>query len=337
MEHKIDFVVLWLDSNDPAWQQSYAKYKTGTKGHIEWARFRDTNVFNYWFRAVETYAPWVNKVYLVTNGKFPTWINANNPKLVLVKHSDYIPEEYLPTFNAYTIELFIHRIKGLSEHFVFFNDDMMLNAPVEQDYFFKKGLPCDRNKETYLNVPIYTKEDKFGINITMLTDIGILNSNFNRWQVVKQSPKRWFGPHLGLKGLITSALLSKQRLFTGFSNYHLEQAYLKSSIEEVWEKNTDFLFASCTRFREDVSANQYLFRYWQFATNRFYPTKRDGLYFMVKKNSLKAIEQALLGCKSKSICLNDTPLCTEDDYEWVSQELKRIFDQKFPQKSSFEL
>lgn len=337
MQQKIDFVVLWLDSNDPAWQQEYAKYKTGTKGHIEWARFRDTNVFNYWFRAVETYAPWVNKVYLVTNGKFPTWINVNNPKLVLVKHSDYIPEEYLPTFNAYTIELFIHRIKGLSEHFVFFNDDMMLNAPISQDYYFKHGLPCDRNKETYLNVPIYTKEDKFGITITMLTDIGILNSNFNRWQVVKQSPKRWFGPHLGLKGLITSALLSKQRLFTGFSNYHLEQAYLKSSIEEVWEKNKDFLYASCTRFREDISANQYLFRYWQFATNRFYPTKRDGQYFMVKKERLKDIEQALLCSHSKSICLNDTPLCTEGDYEWVSQELKRILNQKFPQKSSFEL
>lgn len=337
MEHKIDFVVLWLDSNDPAWRQEYAKYKTGTNGHIEWARFRDTNVFNYWFRAVETYAPWVNKVYLVTNGKFPTWINANNPKLVLVKHSDYIPEEYLPTFNAYTIELFIHRIKGLSEHFVFFNDDMMLNAPVSQDYYFKHGLPCDRNKETYLNVPIYTKEDKFGITITMLTDIGILNSYFNRWQVVKQSPKRWFGLHLGIKGLIISTILSKQRLFTGFSNYHLEQAYLKSTLEEVWEKNSDILYASCTRFREDISVNQYLFRYWQFATNRFYPAKRDGLYFMVKKERLKDIEQALLSNQSKSVCLNDTPLCTEDDYEWVSQEIKRILESKFPHKSSFEL
>ena len=334
---KIDFVVLWLDSNDPAWQQSYAKYKTGTKGRIESARFRDTNVFNYWFRAVETYAPWVNKIYLVTNGKFPDWINPQNPKLVLVKHSDYIPMEYLPTFNASAIELFMHRIKGLSEHFVFFNDDMILNSPVDPDYYFRNGLPCDKNKETYLNVPIYTKEDKFGIEITMLTDIGILNSNFNRWQVVKQSPKRWFGPHLGLKGLIMSVLLAKQRRFIGFSNYHLEQAYLKSTFEEVWEKNADFIYKSCTRFREDVSVNQYLFRYWMFATNRFYPAKRSGQYFMVKKDNIRDIERAILECKSNSICLNDTPLCKESDYEWASKELKRIFNQKFPNKSTFEI
>ena len=333
----IDFIVLWLDANDPEWQQAYAKYKTNTKGHIEWARYRDTNVFNYWFRAVENYAPWVNKVYLVTNGKFPQWINTNNPKLVLVKHSDYIPAEYLPTFNASTIELFIHCIKGLSEHFVFFNDDMILNAPVKPEYYFRNGLPCDRNKETYLNVPIYTKEDKFGIDITMLTNIGILNSNFNRWIVVKQSLKRWFGLHLGLKGLIVSVLLAKQRRFIGFSNYHIEQAYQKSTLEEVWDKNADFIYTSCTRFREDVSVNQYLFRYWQFATNRFYPSKRNGKYFMVKEENIKEIEQAILDCKYNSICLNDTPLCTDYDYEWASKELKRIYEKKFPQKSSFEI
>ena len=274
---------------------------------------------------------------MVTNGKFPDWINTNNSKLVLVKHEDYIPKEYLPTFNAYTIELFIHRIKGLSEHFVFFNDDMILNAPVYPDYYFTKGLPCDRNKETYLNVPIYTKEDRFGINITLLTNIGILNSNFNRWKTVKQSPLRWFGLHLGLKGLIASALLIRQRLFIGFSNYHLEQAYLKSTLEEVWEKCSDFMPASCSRFREDVSVNQYLFRYWQFATNRFYPMKRNGQYFIVTKDNLMNIERTLLYGKSYSVCLNDTPLCNENDYEWANTELTRIYEAKFPKKSSFEL
>ena len=117
-------------------------------------RFREMNIFRYWFRAVERYAPWVNKVFLVTNGKFPDWINPDNPKLVLVKHEDYIPEEYLPTFNSCTIELHLHRIKDLSEHFVYFNDDIMLNGLVSPDYFFKNELPCDlliRNLLHYLS------------------------------------------------------------------------------------------------------------------------------------------------------------------------------------------
>ena len=133
---KIDFVVTWLDPNDSEWQKSYAHYSQNSKGDISQARFRDMKVFNYWFRAVETYAPWVNKVFLITNGKFPNWINKNNPKLVLVKHEDYMPKEYLPTFNSCAIELHMHKIKGLSEYFVYFNDDVFLNSPVKPDYYF---------------------------------------------------------------------------------------------------------------------------------------------------------------------------------------------------------
>jgi len=119
---KIDFIVTWVDSNDPAWIESY-NYFRPNKPIVDRGRFRDWNLFKFWFRAVEKYAPWVNKVFLVTNGKFPDWINPNCKKLVLVKHSDYIPEEKLPTFNSNTIELYFNRIKGLSEQKV----DKILN------------------------------------------------------------------------------------------------------------------------------------------------------------------------------------------------------------------
>ena len=212
-KQQIDFVVTWLDSSDAEWQKSYAIYSNDSKGRKENARFRDFNIFQYWFRAVERYAPWVNKVFLITNGKFPDWINKDNPKLVLVKHEDYMPKECLPTFNSCAIEMHMHKIEGLSEHFVYFNDDMILNAPVTQNYYFQEGLPCDINKETYLNVPIYTHEDKYGIYLSMLECIGIINYYFRRWNTVRQSPKRWFGTHLGMKGLLMSCLLAKQRLF----------------------------------------------------------------------------------------------------------------------------
>ena len=116
-EIQIDFVVTWLDSSDPEWQKSLAIYSHKSTGHKEKARFRSTDFFLYWFRAVERYAPWVHKVYLVTNGKFPDWINKDCPKLELVKHADFIPTEYLPTFNCRTIEMHLHNIKGLLEHF----------------------------------------------------------------------------------------------------------------------------------------------------------------------------------------------------------------------------
>lgn len=335
---KIDFVVTWLDSNDPNWQKQYEYYKSNVKGDKSKARFREMNIFQYWFRAVEKYAPWVNKVFLVTNGKFPDWINKDNPKLVLVKHEDYIPKEYLPTFNSCTIELNLFRIKGLSEHFVYFNDDVLINGPISPDYYFKNGLPCDRNKETCFNVPIYTHTEKFNIYMSMLSDIGIVNGHFNRWETVCRSPWRWFGFHLGITGLIMSCVLMKQRLFVGFSNFHTEQAFLKSTFEEVWEKEPDYLFASCTRFREEVIANPYVFRYWQFAKNQFYPKKRRfATIHFIEKSVINDIRKALFNNRNASICLNDTPFCTEEDFDFIIKHLIEMFEQKYPDKSSFEL
>lgn len=338
MTPQIDFVVTWLDSLDPEWQKSYAIYSPNSKGDVSKARFRDMNIFRYWFRSVEMYAPWVNKVFLVTNGKFPDWINKDHPKLVLVKHEDFMPKECLPTFNSCAIELHMHKIKDLSEHFVYFNDDVLLNMPINPDYYFRNGLPCDINKETCFNVPIYTDKDRFSTYISWLADIGIINSHFRRWKTVRQSPIRWFGPHLGIKGLMMSGLLAKQRLFIGFSNYHLEQAFLKSVFGEVWEKEHNFMYASCSRFREEITANPYIFRYWQLASNRFYPKKRSGdFFFLIERDVLKRIEKTLQEAKIASICLNDSALCTDDDFVYISNRLKEMLERKFPDKSLFEI
>ena len=203
----IDFVVPWLDSTDPIWQEQFMTYSPNTKGNKDNARFRNMDIFHYWFRAVEKYAPWVRKVFLITNGKFPDWINKEHPKLVLIRHEDYMPAEILPTFNVCAIELHIHRIEGLSEHFVYFNDDIFLNSPVLPEYYFKNGLPCDWNHEVIGLVPSYDPVEKFGIALNILSCLGVINAHFDRWKTVCQSPKRWFGVHLGIRGIILSCLL----------------------------------------------------------------------------------------------------------------------------------
>lgn len=335
---KIDFVVTWLDSNDPTWKEEYLKYKfAGIKGDDSEMRFRDWNLFRYWFRAVERYAPWVNKVFLITNGKNPDWINEKNEKLVLIKHSDYIPKEFLPTFNSCTIELHMNKIPGLSEHFVYFNDDFFLNAPVKPEDYFWKGLPCDDNRETSLMVPIYSEEDKFGIYMSILADIGVINRYFNRWETVKQSLKRWFGPHLGIRGILMSYNLKRQRKFVGFPWRHYEQPFLKSVFDEAWEKEPYMLNKSCTRFRENVILNPYFFRYWQFASNRFWPVKMGpDRSIHLRETNLNRIERILLEEKQKSICLNDSSFCNHEEYLRIKDKLLALFELKYPNKSKFE-
>lgn len=335
---KIDFVVTWLDSNDPAWKEEYIKYKyTGIKGDDSEVRFRDWNLFPYWFRSVERYAPWVNKVFLITNGKFPDWINDKYEKLVLVKHSDYIPKEFLPTFNSCTIELHMNKIPGLSEHFVYFNDDFFLTAPAKPEDFFRDGLPCDDNHETALNVPIYSPENKFAIYMSMLADIGVINRHFNRWRTVRQSMRRWFGPHLGIKGILLSYNLRRQRRFVGFKWRHYEQPFLKSVFDEAWEKEPDMLNKSCTRFREEVILNPYFFRYWQFASNKFYPVNiGPNRYVELRESNVDKIESVIFEKKMKSICFNDVPYCSHEEFNRIKSRVENIFEKAFPEKSQFE-
>ena len=95
MAQKIDFVVLWVDGADPDWQRQRARYAPETTDNgSDPNRFRDWDLMRHWFRCVERFAPWVNRVYFVTNGQVPIWLNPDHPKLKLVKHSDYIPAEF---------------------------------------------------------------------------------------------------------------------------------------------------------------------------------------------------------------------------------------------------
>lgn len=334
----IDFVVTWLDSTDEEWQRQYAYYKELYTGHKEAARFRNMDIFRYWFRAVEQYAPWVNKVFLVTNGTFPKWINEGYPKLVLVKHSDFIPSEFLPTFNSHTIEAYIHRIEGLSEQFVYFNDDSFLNAPVTPEFYFRNGLPCDDNSESIMNVPEYDNQDGYGTYLCILASIGVINALFDRRQTVRQSARRWYGWHLDKQALLLSFMLRHSKKFIGFRWRHFEQPFLKSVIEEAWKRTPNTLLACCSKFREDTQmVPPYFFRYCQFATNRFYPMRLyNSRMFNLRLSKLDKVKQALHDSEFFSICLNDTADCPDDEFDIINRELQRMLEQKFPLKSSYE-
>ena len=124
----IDFVLPWVDGADLDWLAQKRKYensgepmsKSDADANAD-CRYRDFGLMRYWFRSVERYAPWVRKVFFVTCGQKPEWLDESCPRLRLVNHADYIPADYLPTFQSNTIELNLHRIPGLSERFVLFN------------------------------------------------------------------------------------------------------------------------------------------------------------------------------------------------------------------------
>lgn len=335
---EIDIVVPWVDSTDPTWIEQYNHYRPENP-ITDRGRYRNWDIFRYWFRAVERYAPWVNKVFLVTNGTFPTWINPQCPKLVMLRHEDYIPMQYLPTFSSHTIELNMDKIPGLSEHFVYFNDDVFLNAPTKPEDYFIDGLPCDCNAETLFVSPWYDPIDRFSVKIIMFCDIAAINRHFDRRKTVRQAPKKWFGSHLWDKYFLSTVQMSLMGVggFQFFRLRHWDQPFLKSTIQEVWEKEPDMMAKSCTRFRQDVSLNQYVFRYWQFASNKFHPVKwNTGRSINLSSQTVNEVRDILLEGKIRSLCLNDSPYCTDEESSSVERILQETFEKKFPKKSIFE-
>lgn len=329
--NKIDIVIDWVDGNDPVWKSEKQKYRPDTKGCDENVnRYRDWKLMRYWFRGIETFAPWVNHVYLVTCGHHPEWLNLDHPKLTLVKHSDYIPKEYLPTFNSNVIELYYHKIKGLSEQFVLFNDDMFVISPTTEVDFFVNGIPRGAAVLDAIN----QADPKDIFPSILLNNAGIINKNFSKKKVLKKNRKLFFYPGYG-KELIFNILLYPFKYFSTFRDPHLPSSLLKSTYEEVWEKEQEMLTKTMKqRFRSKEDCNQWLFKNWQICKGMIVPQKSNwGKKYELGKD--KDIFSDIRKQKYKVICINDSD--PNLDFDALSKKLQKSFQKILPEKSHFEL
>ena len=331
--NKIDFVVIWVDGGDPIWQAKKAEYSksvdTSKKSMNSVKAYRDWGTFKYWFRGVEKFAPWVNKVYLVTDQQKPSWLNIASEKLVLVDHSDILRKDYLPVFSANPIESNIHRIPGLSEHFVFFNDDVYLTSPVEPtDFFSEDGLP---KYNTALS-PIIP--ERYGTGHFKVNDMEIVTSYFSRDEILKNG--KFLSFKQGLKNIVKTLLYRNSKFICGFWENHLTHPLLKSTMELVWEKETAILEkTSASRVRNPSDTNGWLCKYWQIASGKYEVAnpKLGGLFSLDHADS--DFWKLLHSGKYKIMCINDG--FNVQDEEKVMVDFIKAMDQLFPEKSSFEL
>uniref|UniRef100_A0A8C8CP26 N-acetylglucosamine-1-phosphotransferase subunits alpha/beta n=1 Tax=Oncorhynchus tshawytscha TaxID=74940 RepID=A0A8C8CP26_ONCTS len=115
------------------------------------SRFEDNEELRYSLRSVERHAPWVRHIFIVTNGQIPSWLNLDNPRVTVVTHQDVFQNHtHLPTFSSPAIETHIHRIPGLSQKFIYLNDDVMFGKDVWPDDFFSHS----KGQKVYLTWPV---------------------------------------------------------------------------------------------------------------------------------------------------------------------------------------
>ena len=338
---KIDFVLTWVDGSDPDWIKLKNEYSdrgplvSSSPEANAVCRYQDNGLLRYWFRAIELFAPWVNRIHFITCGQKPEWLDEANPKLNIVNHTDYIPSQYLPTFNSNTIELNLQRLDSLAEHFVLFNDDMFLLQPIGPSFFFKNGDPvltADLRYPRYLG---YNNWGRFLYN-----DYCIVNHSFNLRKSIWANRQKWFSVRdLGLKR-------ARQNLMCYFANKslpvgifgHFIQPHLKSTFKEIWERHPSVLENSSRyRFRHDEQVNQYLMCAWNQAKGRFQPTheRGRGMRLEICPDNLDSIIHAIETQQYPQACINDSPLNVEST-ECINRII-RSFEKVFPNKSSFEL
>ena len=332
MKEKIDFVITWVDGNDPDWQKERNKYLSEkidiADNQNGECRYRDMGTLRYWFRAVEKYAPWVNKIHFITCGHLPEWLNTKHEKLNIVKHSDYIPAEYLPTFNTRVIELNLHRIEILNEHFVLFNDDMFLNDNVSEDFFFKNGLP----RGSAILCPIFPKGN---FDHAVLNNIILLNKNFDFRTSIRKNFRKFINIKYGLKN-IRNLILGTYVELCGFKEFHSISNFLKSTFIEIWEKERNVLDkTSRSRFRNNENVTQWLIKNWQFMKGQFEPISPKYTEYYGLGSAIADITKDIKENKHKVICINDTDM--NYDFEKAKSEVIRAFEEKFPRKCSYEL
>ncbi len=312
---EIDLVYLWVDGNDPAWREKKRMYtgdvidnsETNNKG-----RYANNDELKYSLRSVENHAPWIRRIFIVTDDQRPEWLDTTHPKIQLVDHKDILPPEALPCFNSTVIEYFLHRIPDLSAHFLFANDDMFFNADLSPDFFFKKdGFPIVRLKRKPLG----------------------------KWyHRLKALLKTLVGKKLGqyAKKVIQSALLVEKKFGKYYSGvpHHNIDAYRKpdyrKAVEEVFG---DQVKKSQThRVRTFGDLHRSAFSYYALAIGHGhlkYIGRREASRILVYKHDFTAYINRY---QPKLFCLNDNQHVTDDD----RQKIKPFLEKIFPIKSAFE-
>lgn len=130
----IDIVYMWVDGALPGYAELQSRYAQ-TRFDTDPARTRDNlDLIKYSMRSVERFVPWVRKIHILTmRPQVPSWLDTASGRVQVVHHDVVMDPGYLPTFNSLSIVSHVHKIPGLSDTFIYLDDDILFLSPVSRD------------------------------------------------------------------------------------------------------------------------------------------------------------------------------------------------------------
>ena len=158
----IDAVIAWVDGNDPKHKEKIKPFlnKQNLSDDIAGpTRYRSVGEIFYCVASILRFAPFIRKIFIITDNQNPqldSFLKSNFPqsttKIEIVDHTVIFEgyEKYLPVFNSISIETAMYRIPGLSENFVYFNDDFFLLRPAKASDWYVEDKIVAYGKWRYI-------------------------------------------------------------------------------------------------------------------------------------------------------------------------------------------
>ena len=303
----VDVVYTWVDGNDPSWRarRSARGLPAGDDNH-----YRDNGELRWSLRSLERFAPWAGRVYIVTDGSVPSWLNTEHDKIRLVPHAQIIPESFLPTFSSRVIEAHIHRIAGLAEHYIYCNDDFFLASPCAPgDFFTANGLPFLFTDWRESRRAGYARED---------------TPHAASWSAAR-------------KFLEANGISPAPRVIAAHAPYPQTRSNAAGAYAFFQEAINSF---SPVRVPGDIAFYCHGIPLWAYAEKTMVPCDVAWYYINVRRSDRRQCYEALLrekdtGTLGPFFCLNDVGGDGPDN-TWRS-DMECFLAAFYPEKSSFEI
>lgn len=299
----IDVVYTWVDHTDEAWRAALAEHRN--LDEVAWERFRSNDELKYSLRSVHQFCPWVRRIFVLTNCRPPEWLKPH-PRITWVDHADVFPspEACLPTFNSHAIEANLMRIDGLSEHFIYMNDDVFIGVPCPKDTFFLSN----------------------GQSISYLERYGMIHG-----AVDDERPDHMNAAINGQRLIEDAFGVSPTQLHA-----HTPHALRKSVLFEMEQVFADaFERVRRSRFRstDDVSVVSFLYHHYAYQKREALRVPASDVALIRPENAAQAFVQLLTGRVRRFCCINDAG--DEENPKFVARS-REVLETMYPEEAPWE-
>lgn len=304
----VDVVFTWVDGEDKKWQKKKNDITVEENKLALYAddsaRFENHNELYYAVYAVKKYLPWVRYIFIVTDDQSPKWLDKHDEKVKIVDHRDIIEQQYLPTYNSHVIEAHLHKISGLSENFIYLNDDMFVARYLDKSHFFRSN----------------------GIASIFVTEKSLL----------EMQSKGVMTPTLYASLKSVELLKQTYGVYIDWSLVHSYMPLKKSAFELAWKNyESEILAFLPNKFRSnhDLNLASFLVPWLMYCEKNAVMTQEICYYFNVRSsNALMQYKKMLSKKKQKlqpnSFCANDFTSDIQQVSEY-QEKLKIMLKQYF--------